>query len=162
MLDLTWQFTGLSDELRPEVTPGSALPSQAWTDALHACMEAAGYAEFGFGWGSAEGYFLSSADDDTADRQLAFYGCVAQHPMAAGDDGFLITTAQLDYVYDHYRQWTVPCLLEHDYALRRVIDREEFAEGMGAWTPYWELALYDAETYDEVIELCGPSRPPLQ
>lgn len=162
MLDLTWSSSGLGDTaIRPRVAHAEPLDLDAWALALSSCMREAGFVDVGFGWAADAGYYLASepvASGEAAD----FNVCVAEHPMTAGQDGFLVGRAQLDYVYDYFQRWTIPCLRSHNYAIRRVVSREEFARGMGEWRPYWELAIYDAKTYDEVVARCGPDRPPLR
>lgn len=165
MLELTWDGFAYPPALSaPPVRPVEGLDPAAWGTALHSCMEAAGYPDFGYSWSNSEGYVLLTVRREAVfDRaeMMAFYFCVAEHPLLPGDNGMLVSAGQLEYVYDYYARWTVPCLIDHGYKLRRMLSRQDFIAAMGEWAPYWELPIYSEADLDRVVALCGPYRPPL-
>ena len=73
----------------------------------------------------------------------------------------LVSIDELNYVYNYYARWTVPCLTDHGYKLRRMLSREQFVAVSGQWVPYWELPIHSAADHERVTGLCGPDRPPL-
>ena len=165
MLDLTWAGFALPPSLdAPPVTPGIGFERAAWGAALRSCMHDGGYPDFGYTWSNDSGYvLLTIRGQEVLERspQLTFYFCVALHPLIPGDTGMLVSIDELNYVYNYYARWTVPCLIDHGYKLRRMLSREQFVAVSGQWVPYWELPMYSAADHERVIGLCGPDRPPL-
>ena len=167
MLDKTWISTGLSGVMdRPTVAAPSPVPEDEWSQVLSRCMSGKGFALQGFEWNPRSGYLLADAPADdpaqtSSDGQLAFYMCLAANPPAEIHDPYFLSPAQLDYVYDYYADWVVPCLAQHGWALRNAPTREEFAELAGYWTPYDSIEVSDVGEFETSTDLCGPSRPPL-
>ena len=165
MLALTWAGFALPPSLdAPPVTPGVGFERAAWGAALRACMKDAGYPDFGYTFSNEAGYVLLTVRRETVldpSQQVTFYFCAARHPLLPDERRLLVGAGQLNYVYDYYLRWTVPCLIDHGYKLRRILSREQFVAASGQWVPYWELPMYSAADHERVIGLCGPDRPPL-
>lgn len=167
MLDRTWQTTGLSGLMdRPAVEAADPLPPDQWVKVLFNCMAESGYTLTGITSGAGSGFELANEGTEAPLRsdsalQLAFYTCLAAHPAEAPFDRQLLSGEQLDYIYDFYARWTVPCLLLNGYQMGTAISREEFIAREGDWTPFEALIPFDVSDFDTSVELCGPLRPPL-
>lgn len=169
MLERTWIGTGLSGLLdQPQVAAVDRVPSEEWRQVLSDCMEGKGLSLPGFVWDPQSGYQL--VDDGTSPTaaridstmRLAFYMCLAANPPEVIDEEAFLTPAQLDYVYDYYVRWIVPCLAQNGWQLRNAPSREEFLLLEGNWSPYNSIEVDDVGDFETSEELCGPSRPPLR
>lgn len=167
MLDATWISTGLSGVMdRPTVAVTTLVPEDQWQDVLVRCMSGKGFALQEIRWTPRSGYLLADAPPDdpartASDGQLAFYMCLAANPPATINDGYFLSPAQLDYVYDYYVSWVVPCLTDHGWDLRNAPTREQFVALQGYWSPYDSMKVADVGDFEVGADLCGPSRPPL-
>ena len=168
MLDKTWIGTGLSGVMdRPKVSASAPVSLNEWTQALALCMDAKDFQLLAFGGNPDSGYTLGDAvplnpPQTASDGQLAFYMCLAANPPAEIEDGHFLSLAQLNYVYDYYVSWIVPCLAQNGWALHNAPSRNEFIELEGAWSPYESIIVDDVGDFQTSEELCGPSRPPLR
>lgn len=167
MLDKTWISTGLSGVMdRPRVEESEPVPEDEWSDVLVHCMSGKGFALQGFEWNPRSGYLLADAPSEdesqtSSDAQLAFYMCLAANPPEQIHDPYFLSPAQLDYVYDYYATWLIPCLAHHGWELRNAPTREEFADLAGYWSPYDSIIVDDVGDFEESANRCGPSRPAL-
>jgi hypothetical protein len=166
MLEKTWVGTGLSGLMdRPRVTAAEPVPARRWTLALVDCMTEKGFVLEGFARNPDSGYRLVGAapllSQTASDGQLAFYMCLAANPPSEIEDQGFLSVPQLDYVYDYYLTWVVPCLAQHGWNLRSAPTREEFIELEGNWSPYTAIEVDDVGDFETSAELCGASRPPL-
>lgn len=112
---------------------------------FYECMQDSGITQ----WGSEDrnggplftsggGAALTPAD------QLMFYTCFSASPTDFG--GVQLTDAELDYLYDYYQEWTVPCLLSEGYTVAPAPTREQFRLPMSFWIPYYSVT--DGPGYD--------------
>lgn len=166
ILDRTWINSGLDGiEQRPDVPRGESLDREDWDAAYVTCMVDAGFDHVGLGFSISEGFSLAmpnGASGQSPEELIAFYRCVAAHPLARVDNVPIYSEAQLDYVYDYYRDWLVPCLRSEGYVLSQQLSRLQFATQGGQWSPYWSLVepLSDSQ-YSALVTACGPERPAL-
>jgi len=140
-LDRQWGYTGLDGLVqrpRPEVEKIS--PSDGFSAEFGECMGGAGFSTWGAG---PVGLDMSSVNADgakaTPEQQLAFYGCTARFPSVDR-----LSRQQLQFIYDYYRGWLIPCIEQRGYAVTDVPSRETFSTstqpGNWRWSPYGALA----------------------
>ena len=164
MLDETWINTGLSGELeQPPAVDVPPLSDDLWGDAFYACMAGLGYDLVSYSWSDGGGYQLSDANGqrvDDPDQQLAFYDCVSRNPRDPSSSGELVTLAGLEYAYDYYLRWTIPCIRAQGYTFDLMFERNEFV-GDGTqnpgWSPYYSVPdLADPADFERLRAVCGP------
>jgi len=166
ILRATWITTGLSEVFpRPEVTQGDTLDIDDWLITMSECMTANGYAEYAMGYNPRTGFVLygpSGGGLATAAMQLSFYRCAAAHPVEVVSNHQLLSPAQIDYVYDYYQQWVVPCLIAEGVMVRDPPTRQGFHEVYGQWSPYGGVhnSIGGSEV-DDLQRICGADRPAL-
>jgi len=92
---------------------------------------------------------------------VAWYVCMAQYPVDPSGSG-LLSKRQLDYLYDYYRRWVVPCLILNGYDPGPVPLRKTFvSNGLAGnfWSPtdelWGEFGFTDAE-FSLVEAKCSP------
>ena len=168
MLAKSWISTGLSETMeRPVVVTGSSLSAEEWDLAWHACMQEQGFPDFQIYYEGYEGMALYAFSNNVPIEiepavQLASFECMARHSFDPSDH-VLLTDAQLDYIYDYYESWVMPCFVQNDTFPRAIPTREEFHNYGGLWTPYdsADAVLDGRMTHDTLVELCGPEVPRL-
>lgn len=113
--------------------------SAGWGTVIAGCMNAAGYPEYvGSGPAISNGTTVIAGD---IEQQLDLDLCLRQYPILPDLSGS-INLAQLDYLYDYYRDFLIPCLGAAGYTAGRDIPtREEFVviSAEPHWTPYSAL-----------------------
>ena len=158
----TWLNTGLEGIVeRPNIEAGAALEQGDWFDAIFACMYDQGFESVGIGTTAETGAMLyDDQGGPVADpiAQLAFYRCAAAHPMELTTDRVVVTERQLDFVYDYYASWLVPCIVDHGYQPRDIPTRSRFHQEQGVWTPYTMTRLTEADR-SALVGDCGTDRP---
>lgn len=166
LLDQVWANTALEGIVdRPAVPVVSTLRSNDWLKQVYTCLGERSVDEFGLVYGSDSGFGIISADGRTQPSetdQLSFYICTARYRLDAVDafaDQPLWSRAQLDYIYDYYAEWAVPCLLQNDFTVPYAPSREEFVDSQGRWSPFG--AVRDDYSTARAAEVCGPELPPL-
>ena len=159
--DATWDSLPFSPGFeRPEIELGESISEDEWPLAFGTCL-----GEMGF-----EGSVSTGPDgipqpqstqimDDQA--LLAFYTCVVAHPKQFTTRSFY-SAAQLDYQYEHFTTWLIPCLAQHGYRLMDSMPTaEEFHDLGGGWSPFSALddptgrAVDTESDYVQVTALCG-------
>jgi hypothetical protein len=134
--DDAWAGSGLLGVLsRPEVDVVAEVARDDWARVIASCMKHAGFEDY-----RANSGMLLSRDvpaDLATEHSLALYVCRAQYPLEDSRQR-LLSSAELDYVYDYYLSFLVPCLGFHGFLVDDVPTREAFltAGGIGWWTPY--------------------------
>ena len=117
-----WQGTGLPESLRPEITPEIVEPEE-WTDRLGSCDDMAATA--------------MAAGEQAA--IISEYSCRMRYQLTPGVLT-LLNEAQLDYLYDYYKDTLVPCLRIRGVEVPEVLTREEAVDvgrfGAYPWNPY--------------------------
>ena len=77
---------------------------------------------------------------ESPEKQLQWYSCFAQFPSSEGFGSMLLTRAELDYLYDYYRDWVVPCIALKGYSIAEMPTRDQFVEeSFYAWVPYYNV-----------------------
>jgi hypothetical protein len=166
VLDRVWANTALEGIVdRPTVAVVATLRSTDWLKQVYTCLGERSVADFGLVFGRDSGFGIIAVDGRTplsdAD-QLSFYICTGKYRLDGVDvfaDQPLWSRAQLDYIYDYYLQWAVPCLLHNDFAVHYAPSREDFVDSQGRWSPYG--AMRDDHSTARAAEICGPELPPL-
>lgn len=163
----TWDNSSASqDTERPVIRSEGVLGGQAWAEALSQCIVDQGVLFRALSWSDSGGYdieFDTWIDVPTRhEMDIKLYTCVALHPQDVATDGTLLSIEQMNYIYDYYQRWLVPCLAEHGAELSGdLLSRVSFIEQKGQWSPYFLLgALNDTERAG-LSEACGPERPRL-
>jgi hypothetical protein len=160
MLERSWQSTGLSGLLdRPVVTSAAPIPVDGWPTVIIACMLEHGHDTTEFELKADGGFQLTAPV--SSDVQLDFYLCLAQNPSSGVEGNVILTRAQLDYIYDYYASWLVPCIEHNGHIVREAPSREEFVAREGDWSPYDSFSVQDVSDFAALEELCGPGRPSL-
>lgn len=166
VLSRSWDSTGLAATMeRPPDVEGSPLNYSEWQSSLFLCMGDKGYTSFGFGFDPPKGYWIQIEDYAPERRdavQLAFFACLQAYSQGVGG-GEVKSTPQLEYIYEYFESWLVPCLAQHGFPPQTVPTRSEFLTSGGVWSPYFETELFTASSdrYDEVFAECGPEQPAL-
>jgi len=163
-LQQTWQRTGLPGD-PPEVTPGPAIEGDAWGQAVFSCVQQEGFEMTSMEWSPDSGGALMTNNADTVDDpaiQRAFYECVAANPRAFDERDYALTEAQLDYIYDYYQSWLVPCMIMNGFTPSAAPSRVEFHALAGQWYPYYAVDVgLGSVQYEEIERICGAERPQL-
>ena len=162
-----WLNTGLAETVeRPVVTSADPLSTADWFDFVMTCLTDRGHSQIGLSWSLGEGAVLQTSsgavlNDDQA--QLDFYECAAQHPLDPAADHTLLSSAELDYIYDYYVVQLVPCIVLNGYSLDRVVSREQFIGLYGQWNPYYAIHQpINLREFNDLRTECGAERPPLE
>ncbi|WP_411700133.1 hypothetical protein [Conyzicola sp.] len=134
-LDRQWRLSDLQGVVvRPAFEPRPIVTEREWGRLMTECMDRAGIPQWGYDDGT--GLFVEGGTPSASD-QLAFYWCFAEYPTVD-----LLTRDQLDFVYDYYARWLIPCLETRGFNVQNAPTREAFATAhppMGRWNPYRAL-----------------------
>ena len=96
------------------------------------------------------------ATGDSRAREIAWYVCQAKYPVSP-DEYRVLSDAQVDYLYDYYQRWTIPCLASHGRVVT-LIARDEFVDRGGLWNPLYstdEAAEVTDDEYATLNDQCG-------
>ena len=146
------QWSGIEVPDAPEVPVVAYVPSAGWGTVVAGCMNAAGYEQYS---ATRSGMSYPSRDSDA--ETLALYTCIGQYPVQA-DFSAYANKAQLEYLYDYFRNSLVPCLAARGYIVPGAAPtREEFTEFtvQPRWNPYNALR----ETPTEAVRESCPASP---
>jgi len=161
ILERSWQNTGLAGEA-PQIDATVAPTYDLAMQAVSTCVSSAVSGGFSWGFGPADGFELmgaSGGDLDDPAVQRAFYLCVAAttYPPDLSD---VLTSAQLDYIYDYLAEWLVPCIITEGYRIEAVPTRDEFHDLYGQWSPYASVTpSVPQRDYERLAAACGPEVP---
>lgn len=145
-LDAEWALVGLSEAQRPHPARVRFVSTTEFTDVMSKCV-----------LGSTGGY-RRVLSQQTAD-DLAYYYCQAQYPIDP-NEYLVLSVAQINYLYDYYIRWTIPCLESNGYLVRNVPSRMGFIRFSGYWNPvYHEGSTVDisSDEYTRLDRACGIS-----
>ena len=126
-------------------------------------MNAAGYVSFGWGTGFETGFALTMVDgsDDPDDAaQMAWYLCVAQHPVDSSSAFMLRTPSQRAARFDFQIEQVAPCLTLLGYHVAVPYSKDEAVQQDAtgfAWSAYdavW-TATEDPSGYEAALAVCG-------
>ena len=165
----TWQAARLAKSGRtpPVVVEAIEVPVELWDEAIRECMADAGFDAIEYySTGSPEdGYTLldrSGQAFKSRKARLAWYGCIATIQYDPVEFGELVSEAQLEYIYDYFARWTLPCLTLHGQTVT-MPPRESFVEDSAYrwWSPMWNVQTDTEEEYNVLLDACGPESPSL-
>jgi hypothetical protein len=143
-LDVEWKDTGLDDAQRPDVSRVRFISNSEFTAVMSECTIE-----------TTPGYRQVLSNAKTIAR-LVYYVCEARYPVDPGEY-VVLSTAQIDYIYDYYRRWTIPCIRAHGYDPGGIPDRKQFRLFNGLWNPvYHDGANIDLsqESYKRLAAQC--------
>jgi len=127
------QWSGIEVPDAPAVEVVAYIPSAGWGTAVSGCMNAAGYADYS---ATRTGMTYPSREDDA--ETLALYTCIARYPVQS-DFSAYANKAQLEFLYDYFRDSLIPCLAAEGYIVPGTApSREQFSEFtvQPRWNPY--------------------------
>jgi hypothetical protein len=127
------QWSGIEVPDAPTVPVVAYVPSAGWGTVVAGCMNAAGYADYA---ATRSGLTYPSRGDDA--ETLALYTCIGRYPVQA-DFSAYANKQQLEFLYDYFRDWLVPCLAAEGYPVPGTAPtREVFTEFtvQPRWNPY--------------------------
>lgn len=157
--DAHWEALGFGPAVERPATPAIRFSSpESWAASVAGCMNAAGFDEY-----SAQGGSLTITEPDpnpSTEQKLASFTCeLSFQPVAP--PGLILSAAQLEYVYDYYLRFLVPCLGLQGESIDDVPSREAFLAQsvIGPWSPYWSIVTRDAEKFERLRIEC-PAMPP--
>jgi hypothetical protein len=132
-LDLQWQYVGLTpDSPRPTVDRIRIVSMDEAEEVHRQCMVEAGYEDF---------RNVTAAVFGAASKlqRLAIYVCSAQYPVMPANY-MIYSEAELDYLYEYFREVTVPCVEAAGYAVVDPPTRQEFLDpgpySLDQWSPF--------------------------
>ena len=131
-IEYAWQAADLPTLDQPQPGRVVLVGRATWADLVAACMADAGFGTYSGGTG---GYTRTTQDAPGDDERLALYECTATIQLDPNDFAFL-NSAQLDYLYDYYRESLIPCLELNGVHIGTVQTRKQFQNGAGGWNPY--------------------------
>ena len=154
-------FTVPYDLRRPKIEPVREIRNDEYGQVIEECLH--GFREHGYR--ALYGYRVIMAEPEATRDQIfesvALYVCLAQYPVdPSGLD--LLSKQQLDYLYDYYRRWVVPCLVLNGYDPGPVPLRKTFvSNGLAGnfWTPtaeLWDEFDFTIDEYSMVVAKCSP------
>ena len=109
-----------------------------------------------WGYDATEGLFIPG-DSATTSEQLQFYWCFEKYPTVD-----LLTRAQIDFIYDYYVRWLIPCLESNGYNVMNAPSRRAFRDAdpsIERWNPYRSLERYPASpgASEMITAKCSPT-----
>jgi len=119
------------EALRPQNIEVTFVDRDNWGNVVVECMTAAGYS----GYQSVGGGGISYSGQPAPDERYALLLCVSQWQIDPTQSGVL-NDAELGYLYDFYRETTVPCMQLVGLTVREAPTKAEFIEQGGAWIPF--------------------------
>lgn len=159
-LDGTWDATGLDGIVeRPDVQPGEPVRRDVWFAEISLCLAMHDIEIYGVAYIS-NGYValpMSGHALGVAER-LVWYRCYAEHPVDPMSSDQIATADQLEYLYDYYTRWVIPCIASTGREVVAIPTRSEYlADDSFQWTPYGSVSQYPTPVeYNELVRKCGP------
>ena len=156
-LDRQWKLSGLEGVVvRPRFQPRPVIGAGQWASEVGRCMAASGIMNWGYD--PDEGLFIPG-DTPTTSEQLQFYWCFERYPTVD-----VLTPAQIDFIYDYYMRWLIPCLESSGYDVTSAPTRTAFRDADPAlerWNPYVALQRYPATAGERaaLAARCAPTLP---
>jgi hypothetical protein len=157
-----WAATGLYADQRPANPSVTVVSLVDWSSAFAKCMNNAGFERYTV---SPDGNLMildhGTGDEGSEAERLADYLCRMSFELEEQFD-YRYSDAQIEYLYDYYREALVPCLAAEGFTVSAVPTRNEFEHGLGSWHPY--LALSDELRLDllsdrSFLVRCPPMPP---
>jgi hypothetical protein len=155
-IDRQWMLSGLDGvRPRPLIAVQKVQQSGQWNPELGVCLREAGIRDWGYS--PHEGLRIQNAVANP-EQQMMMYICFARYPAVD-----VLSTDQIDYIYDYFVRWLVPCLELHGYQVGDAPTRAIFAAravaGDGLWNPYHALTRFPGspEEQSRLLEECQPT-----
>lgn len=154
---------GLHPDSLPEVDVVREVSTDELRDVTAECMTEQGFPPVREGGQM----YWETPDGQLGGLNMALYVCQAKYPVAERYRERL-TTAQLNVVYDHLVEVTVPCIRNLGYDITDPPSRERFVEREGAWEEFSAVesqVVQDAtrngrwQSYQEFLDTCPPMPP---
>jgi len=152
-VDRAWANTGLDGTVsRPAIELASLTPNMGQ---FSECLTTQGIEAWEMSEDALGGVTFGGGSTSSTE-QLAFFTCYAQHPFEL-TMGAELSLAQLDYLYDYYRSWVIPCLALESITVSAVPSRAEFlGSPWQPWNPYGSSEQIRSEhDYNEAVRHCG-------
>ena len=159
-LDRQWRLSGLEGIIvRPRFEYRPVIGASQWAPKISECMAESGVV--GWGYDASEGLFIPG-DTPTTSEQLQFYWCFEKYPTVD-----LLTRAQVDYIYQYYVRWLIPCLESSGYNVMNAPSRRAFRSAdpsIERWNPYRSLERYPSspEARAVIAARCSPTVPGIE
>ena len=144
---------------RPTVAPVRTISNDEYDEVVDECLRS--FSDRGYR--NLPGYRRISQEPQSERvamlEGVSWYVCMAMYPFDAASSG-LLSRAQLDYLYDYYRRWVVPCLVLSGHDPGSIPVRETFvANGMAGnfWSPLdtlWSDAGFNEDEYESLNARC--------
>lgn len=135
----------------------TVVSADEWGFAIAKCMYNAGFDNY---QGGADGSYTSSGDDFSDAENVANYICDVSFEIEGQYDDWY-NDAQLNYIFDYYRESLVPCLELRGLEVTGPPTRDEFLHHSYYWHPYF--ALSDAQSVemaaDPTVPACASGHP---
>jgi hypothetical protein len=159
-LDRQWELSGLEGlVVRPRFQPRPVLGASQWAPEVGRCMAVSGIMNWGYD--PDEGLFIPGHTPTTSE-QLQFYWCFERYPTVD-----LLNRAQIDFIYDYYQRWLIPCLENSGYDVIGAPSRAAFHDtdpSTERWNPYGSLGRYPATSGARaaLAAKCSPTVPGIE
>lgn len=161
LTDLRWRWTLLPDELRPADPPTQVIDSSEWAAFIVDCMKDAGFDNYQ----EMDGGLMIDTSvltfDEMNANDVAYFVC--ENSIEISDSGdFAFNQKQIDYIYDYYKQFLLPCLALHEVEVFDVPSKKDFDAGLGSWSPYLSVTLKTRPILtddDTLFDECPPMPP---
>ena len=159
-LDRQWRLSGLEGiVVRPHFVNRPVVGASEWAPEISRCMARSGIMNWGYDEG--EGLFIPGHVPTTSE-QLRFYWCFERYPTVD-----LLTREQIDFIYDYYVRWLIPCLETNGYDVVDAPSRREFLDAdrsIERWSPYRALERYPATPEESAViaATCAPTVPGIE
>lgn len=147
---------------RPVVERDRYISTVEWDSVMRQCVRDQGFPDY-----ELYGTELYTPRADEVDALAhAWYVCTATFPIDPHELGVL-STRQLDYLYDYFGTWLVPCLAHQGYLpLDEPPTREQFVggyegyQGYAWWSPYYSVTAPEDPVERQRLEEICPYAPP--
>jgi hypothetical protein len=157
VLDVEWADASRGQGLeRPVVERERFIRFEEWGDVRAACMVESGY---NYTYMDERGLQGLIAGADPAEHAIAWYTCGARLPIDPIDLG-LLSTAQVEYVYDYFQRWLMPCLERNGYIVGELPERSFFLQSKRIlWNPYSSIELAGGPEQTRLLFEACPQLP---
>jgi hypothetical protein len=160
-LDTQWEVSGLEGVFdRPEIIPERIVGANQWGTGLAECLSSSGIDSWGYDPRSG---FTNGEGEGTDVEKLIYYSCFAKYPSID-----VLSPDQLDFIYDYFAHWLIPCLGMRGYAVEDIPSRRAFIETppeyFGRWNPYNTISSFpqSVEAQTRLIEECPSTVPGIE
>ena len=132
-LDAAWKQVG-ADTPQPVIARERYITNAQYVPVMGACM----------------------AKPQSTDAAVAWFICQSKFPVTPTEYRVL-SDAQITYLYDYLKRWTIPCLTVHGYPVA-LIPKATFDDYGGLWNPLYSSDIASDITDEEYATLnteCG-------